>query len=236
LASGEVVGVEALARWQHPTDGLVLPYRFIPVAEEYGLIDALGGHVLRNAVLDMSAWRHAGYPLHVAVNVSMASLAAIDFPDRVVALAHAAGVPACDVVLEVTESRLMDQPTSQLDVLTRLRLKRVCLSIDDFGTGYSCMSQLRDLPFDELKIDRGFVHGVAKDSSLRAIVDSILGLVRQLGVRSVAEGIEDREDWDVLRAAGCDMGQGYFIGRPMPVKQLLPWLNAWPERWAELAA
>ena len=231
LATGEVIGVEALARWMHPRDGLVAPYRFIPVAEEHGLIDALGARVLRNAVRDAAAWRQAGHPLQVAVNVSMASLASIDFPDQVVTLAHEAGVPACDVVLEVTESRLMDQPTAQLDVLTRLRLKRVCLSIDDFGTGYSCLSQLRDLPFEELKIDRGFVHGVAGDPSLRAIVDSVLGLVRQLGVRVVAEGIEEQADWDLLRAAGCDMGQGYFIARPMPAEQLLPWMDTWKERW-----
>ena len=123
-------------------------------------------------------------------------------------------------MLEVTESRLMADLRAPLEVLTRLRLKRFGLSIDDFGTGHSSLAQLRDMPFDELKIDRGFVHRAHSDPTLRAIFEANLNLARQLGMEVVAEGVEDREDWDFLRGSGCDLAQGYFIARPMPAADL----------------
>ncbi|MDE2629124.1 MAG: EAL domain-containing response regulator [Burkholderiales bacterium] len=230
VASGRVVGVEALVRWRHPVDGMVYPDQFIGVAEDHGLIGALTMAVLRAALTQARRWRDAGLALRVAINVSMDDLAALDFPDVVAAQAAAAGVPPEAVVLEVTESRLMKDLRTPLEVLARLRLKRFSLSIDDFGTGHSSLAQLRNFPFDELKVDRGFVHGACADETLRAIYDASLGLARQLGMGIVAEGVEDLADWDFLRRTGCAMAQGYFIARPMPADAVPGWIPAWESR------
>jgi EAL domain-containing protein (putative c-di-GMP-specific phosphodiesterase class I) len=127
----------------------------------------------------------------------------------------------------VTESRLMKGLLTPLDILARLRLKHIGLSIDDFGTGHSSLAQLRDIPFDELKVDRGFVHGACRDASLRAIFEASVGMARRLGMKTVAEGVEDQADWDFVRAAGCDLAQGYFIARPMPGADLAGWMADW---------
>lgn len=227
VADGHVVGVETLVRWRHPVDGLVFPDQFIGVAETNGLIDDLTRVVLREALAQTRAWHDAGLALRVAVNVSMDNLATLGFADFVSQQAALAGVAANDIVLEVTESRLMTDLRAPLDILTRLRLKRFRLSIDDFGTGNSSLTQLRNIPFDELKIDRGFVHQAGKDPTLQAIFNSSLHLARQLGMEVVAEGVEDRADWDFLRASDCDLAQGYFIARPMPAAELPGWMANW---------
>ncbi len=236
LASGAVIGVETLVRWRHPEDGLVFPDQFIATAEEHGLIDELTHAVLTAALRQARLWQDAGLHLHVAVNVSMDNLGSLEFPDFVARAAEMAGVPLANLVLEVTESRLMKNPLAALDILTRLRLKHIGLSIDDFGTGHSSLTQLRDIPFDELKVDRGFVHGACRDSSLRALFEASLGMARQLGMKTVAEGVEDRDDWDFLCAARCDMAQGYFIAKPMAAADLAGWLADWEIRQLELVA
>ena len=233
VASGAVVGVETLVRWQHPTDGLVYPNQFISVAEDSGWIDELTRVVLREAMRQCRAWRDAGLDLRVAVNVSMDNLSSVDFAGFVARQAEEAGVSPSDVVLELTESRLMLDQRAPLEVLTRLRMKRFGLAIDDFGTGHSSLSQLRDIPFDELKIDRGFVHGAWRDGTARAIYDASLTLGRQLGMVVVAEGVEDQEDWTLLQRTGCDLAQGYFIARPMPAADLPAWIDSWGERVRE---
>lgn len=227
VASGRVVGVETLVRWRHPTDGLVLPDQFIGVAEAHGLIDDLTRVVLGAALAQARTWRDAGLALKVAVNVSMDNLAVLGFPDFVAGAARMAGVPPSDLVLEVTESRLATDLRAPLEILTRLRLKRFGLSIDDFGTGHSSLAQLRDIPFDELKIDRSFVHKAWNDEILRAIFEASLNLARQLGMETVAEGVEDAQDWAFLRSIGCDLAQGYFIARPMPAAELPGWIERW---------
>ena len=236
LATGALIGVEALVRWQHPQAGLVFPDQFIGTAEEHGLIDALTRAVLTAALRQSRLWRNEGLELQMAVNVSMDNLASLDFPDVVAQLADEAGVAPSSVTLEVTESRLMKDIRAPLDILTRLRLKRIGLSIDDFGTGHSSLAQLRDIPFDELKLDRSFVNGAAKDSALAAILEATLSMARQLGMKSVAEGVEARADWDFMRALGCDVAQGFFIARPMPGPDLLQWQAGWETRRAELTA
>lgn len=235
VGDGRLVGVETLVRWRHPRDGMVFPDQFIGVAEAHGLIDELTRVVLRDALAQSRAWHDAGLPLKVAINVSMDNLAALNFADFVAGEAAAAGVSPADIVLEVTESRLMADLRVPLEILTRLRLKRFRLSIDDFGTGHSSLAQLRDIPFDELKIDRSFVHRAYADPTLRAIFESNLSLARQLGIEVVAEGVEDRADWDFLRHAGCDMTQGYFIARPMPAAELPAWMASWEARRREQA-
>ncbi|MBI5625755.1 MAG: EAL domain-containing response regulator [Nitrosomonadales bacterium] len=226
-ATGQVMGVEALVRWRHPRNGMVFPDQFIGVAEANGLIDDLTRVVLANALDQSRLWQEAGLMLQVAVNLSMDNLISLDFADMVAALAAKAGVPPQTMELEVTESRLMEDLRIPLEILTRLRLKRFRLSIDDFGTGNSSLVQLRDLPFDELKIDQSFVRGAHSNEKLQAIFDSSLGLAKQLGMEVVAEGVEDRADWDFVRNRGCAIAQGYFIAKPMPAADLPAWIQSW---------
>lgn len=230
LIDGVVTGVETLVRWQHPDHGIIAPGQFIAVAEEHGLIDRLTRVILANALQQGRAWRMAGHEFHIAVNISMESLTRLDFPDFVADTVRAAGLPPHLMVLEVTESRLMRNPLAVLDVLTRIRLKHIGLSIDDFGTGHSSLAQLRDIPFDELKIDRRFVHFAHADGASRTILEASLGIARQLGMRSVAEGIELQADWELLRELGCDVAQGYFIGRPMSPVAFDTWRTEWEAR------
>jgi len=207
--------------------------QFIALAEANGLIDDLTRAALGSALAQARLWKDAGLALKVAVNVSMDNLAKLDFADFVERAAEQAGVAPEDVVFEVTESRLMQDARAPLEILTRLRLKRFRLSIDDFGTGHSSLSQLREIPFDELKIDQSFVHGAGTDETRRAIFDASLGLAKQLKMESVAEGVEDRADWNFLRRTGCQLAQGYFIARPMPAADLPPWIERWQARLRE---
>ncbi|MEO6823914.1 MAG: EAL domain-containing response regulator [Nitrosospira sp.] len=230
VANGDVIGVETLVRWRHPKDGIVFPDQFISVAEAFGLIDELTQVVFTGAVTQAKAWKEAGLTLRVATNVSMDNLASLSFLNFVAELTAKVGVAPQDLVLEVTESRLMQDTRAPLEILTRLRLKRFRLSIDDFGTGHSSLAQLRDIPFDELKIDQGFVHRAWSDETLRAMYDASLSLARQLGMEVVAEGVEDRNDWELLRRTGCDLAQGTFISRPMLPADMPAWIEDWCER------
>ncbi|MBJ7574357.1 EAL domain-containing response regulator [Luteimonas sp. MC1828] len=227
LRTGAVVGVEALARWQHPVRGVVPPAEFLPLAESAGLVTPLTRTVLVNALDHASSWKVPG-GLDVAVNVSLASLGRLDFPDRLAALADEAGFPLERLVLELSESRLPTEPRAQLDILSRLRLKGVRLALDDFGNGFTKLAQLRDMPFSELKIDRAFVQGVAGDASRRAVVQAALALARELDVDTVAEGVDNAEDLACLRALGCGMFQGFLVAEPMPAGDVAEWLDAWP--------
>jgi EAL domain-containing protein (putative c-di-GMP-specific phosphodiesterase class I)/ActR/RegA family two-component response regulator len=230
VATGELVGVESLVRWRHPQDGMVFPDQYIGIAETHGLIDDLTRVVLDGALAQSKRWDDAGLTLKVAINVSMDNLASLDFADFVAAQTAKAGVSPHSVVLEVTESRLMLDARAPLEILTRLRMKRFHLSIDDFGTGNSSMTQLRDIPFSELKIDQSFVHGAWANDTLKALFDSSLSLAKQLGMDTVAEGVEDRADWDFLRKTECQLAQGYFIAKPMPASELPGWMVGWQER------
>ncbi len=230
VATGKLVGVETLVRWRHPVHGIVPPDQFIGVAEANGLIDDLTRVVLTSALAQAKAWQEAGLMLRVSVNVAMDSLASLDFLDFVTGLTAKTGIPPQQIVLEVTESQLMGDARIPLEILTRLRLKRFRLSIDDFGTGHSSLAQLRDIPFDELKIDQGFVHRAWTVETLRAMYDASLALARQLGMEVVAEGVEDRDDWDLLLRTGCDLAQGAFVSRPMPAADLPGWMDVWQER------
>ncbi len=236
VQTGDVVGVETLVRWRHPDDGMVQPNEFVAMAEDYGLIDQLTTCVLAQGLHDAGQWRRGNVMLSLAVNVSMENLGQLDFPDLVVDMARGAGVPTDSVVLEVTESRLMRDPRAVLDILTRLRLKQVGLSIDDFGTGYASLAQLRDIPFDELKVDQGFVHGAHGDPAQRAILEASLGMAQQLGIKTVAEGVEDLADWSFMRGQNCELAQGYFIARPMPAEEVVEWLAGWKVRYRNMEA
>jgi EAL domain-containing protein (putative c-di-GMP-specific phosphodiesterase class I) len=236
LQSGALTGVEALVRWNHPAHGLVYPDRFITLAEEGGVIDDLTDWVLRAAMAQLSAWCRQGLQLRMAVNVSMDNLSAPGFAQRLGAMAQAAGVSPTDLTLEITESRLMAPTPAPLESLVRLRLQRFGLSIDDFGTGHSSLAQLRDVPFTELKIDRGFVDGARANAIVRPMLEGSIGIAKRLGMLSVAEGVEREDDWQLLREIGCDQAQGYFIGRPMAAEHLPAWRADWQRRSPGLVA
>ncbi|HEX7440867.1 MAG TPA: EAL domain-containing response regulator [Caldimonas sp.] len=233
LRTGALTGMEALVRWQHPEHGLVYPDSFIGTAEECGAIDLLTDWVLREAIGQLARWHVQGLAIQMAVNVSMDNLRAPDFSRRVGALAHNVCAPQ-DLTLEITESRLMSPSPAPLESLVRLRLQRFGLSIDDFGTGHSSLAQLRDVPFTELKVDRGFVHGARHNQIIRPILEGSIGLAKRLGMKSVAEGVETEDDWHLLREIDCDLAQGWFIGRPMAEAQVPQWLELWRARCSRL--
>ena len=225
LATGAMSGVEALVRWDHPTYGLLAPDRFLPLAERTGLVHALTKHVLNAAMGDCRRWHDAGVELPVAVNLSARTLMDAGFSSDVEQVLRYWGVPAHLLVLEITESALMADPNRARDLLIELSALGVQISIDDFGTGYSSLTCLRTLPVDELKIDRSFVTDMLTQSNDAFIVRSVIRLGHDLGLRVVAEGIEDHEVRDALAALGCDVGQGYGLGMPVPAELLLDQLR-----------
>ncbi|APW40877.1 hypothetical protein RD110_22230 [Rhodoferax koreense] len=230
LRSGGLTGVEALVRWNHPLHGLVYPDRFIALAEECGAIDALTEWVMQAALEQLALWHRSGLRIQMAVNVSMQNLCAPDFAPRLGALVRHIGLSPQDLMLEVTESRVMAVSSAALETLVRLRMQRFGLSIDDFGTGHSSLAQLRDVPFTELKIDRGFVHDARGNQLIPPMLEGSIGMAQRLGLHTVAEGVETEDDWALLREIGCDIAQGYFIGRPMQSDRLPAWLEDWQTR------
>jgi EAL domain-containing protein (putative c-di-GMP-specific phosphodiesterase class I) len=225
LDSGQVVGVEALVRWEHPELGWVPPDEFVPIAERSGLIGPLTTRVLDGALAAWAEWRTAGHDLSVAVNLSARSLHDADLVEEVERLLRRHGVPAERLTLEVTEGSVMADPTRAVAVLHQLRDLGVRLSVDDFGTGYSSLSYLQRLPVQEVKIDRSFVTGLSTEGENVAIVRAIIDLGRHLGLEVVAEGVEDRATWDLLTSMHCDLVQGWHLARPMPTGELPAWLR-----------
>ena len=223
--TGQLLGVEALVRWQHPTHGLVPPDEFIPLAERTGLITPLTHYVLEAALRQCRAWQLAGQEIPVAVNVSARRLLDLGFPDEVATLLASCQVPAQLLVIELTESTIMTDPIHATEILGRLDQMGVQLAIDDFGTGYSSMAYLKNLPVHELKVDRSFVAHMTSNSSDAVIVHSTVELGRNLGLRVVAEGVEDSLTLDHLDLLGCHAVQGYHISRPIPADELIRWLQ-----------
>jgi diguanylate cyclase (GGDEF)-like protein len=224
-ATGAVTGAEALVRWRHPERGLVPPDEFIPLAERSGLIHALTTTVLGEAVALCGMWHRMGHDLSIAVNLSARSVLDPGLSDRVRALLAVHQVPAHRLILEITESSVIDDPARTGEVLDDLHALGVRLSIDDFGTGYSSMTYLRRLPVQEVKIDKSFVFGMAANPDDEAIVRSIIDLGVNLRLDVVAEGVEDLGTWERLHRLGCTTIQGYFLARPMPAPEFLPWLQ-----------
>ena len=226
LRTGRVYGVEALVRWRHPERGLVGPDDFIPLAESSGLIQAVTAHVLDAAVAQVARWAELGLDLNVAVNVSVRDLAGGQLTAHVASALDRHRVPASALLLEVTEGSLFAESHRAAATLRRLDVLGVTLSLDDFGTGYSSLGHLRRLPVREIKVDRIFVQRMGTDPQDHAIVRSVVDLARGLGMRVVAEGVEDQDTWDALRAMGCDSAQGWLLSRALPACVLTPWLLA----------
>lgn len=221
LATGRVVGAEALARWRHPEHGLIGPYAFIAPLEQSGKLDELTLLMLEKAAGACRAWRERGMELTVSVNLSLVSLTDTMLASRITETVRSTGLDPHHMILEITETTAMTEVAPALENLARLRMRGFGLSVDDYGTGFSSLRQLTRVPFTELKIDQSFVAGCAANPSSRAIVESSVEMSRRLGIKSVAEGVETQADWDVLQAAGCDVAQGYFIARPMQASEFL---------------
>jgi EAL domain-containing protein (putative c-di-GMP-specific phosphodiesterase class I) len=222
--NGEICGAEALVRWRHPERGLLGPLDFIPAAEENGLIEPLTHWVLDNALAQCRAWLGAGERLPISVNVGVDCLQNEAFPAAVAQSLARYAVPPDMLTLELTESAMISNPDRATAVLRKLGTLGVRLSIDDFGTGYSSISLLQELPVDEVKLDRAFVTRMGSDGRNRAIVRALLDLGRGFHLQVVAEGIEDLDTWTTLDSLGCDVIQGFYLGRPMPAAEFAPWL------------
>ncbi|WP_026180296.1 EAL domain-containing response regulator [Hahella ganghwensis] len=222
-----VTGVEVLARWKDSTRGYLAPFFFIPVAEEYGLMDKLTFQLLMLVLQDIKRLEANWPDFHYAINFSVETLEDRELPNLLEQLLLKYGVSPSQITLEVTESRISRRRSNMLEVLTRLHLLGFSLSIDDFGTGYSSLDRLKEIPFSELKIDRGFVSEVTTSHSHGgAIVRSSIQLARDFNMKVVAEGVETRDVFDCVADIGCDTIQGYFIARPMGIEDFIKWLEA----------
>jgi diguanylate cyclase (GGDEF)-like protein len=236
LDSGRIVGAEALLRWQHPELGLVSPSEFLPVAEETGLILAIGEWVLERVCQQARVWRSQRVPpLRVAINLSARQFYQKDFAHRVITAIARNGLDPRQLELELTEGALMQNTAGTLAILGELHGLGVRLAVDDFGTGYSSLSYLKRFPIDTVKIDRSFVADIARDADDAAIVSAIVAMAHGLGIRTVAEGVETCDQVEFLRKRGCDEIQGYLLGRPMPPGELVRFLGQ-PPHCVRLAA
>ncbi len=227
LADGHVIGTEALLRWRHPELGLIPPGKFIPIAEESGLIVPIGAWVLHEACRQAVAWQRADLPtLVVAVNLSAVQFRRGRLEETVIAALTSSGLDPGLLELELTESILIGDTETVLQTIRRLKMFGIALSIDDFGTGYSSLAYLKRFAVDKLKIDQSFVRGLVTDPGDEAIVRAIIGMARSLGLRTIAEGVEDEQVLDLLRDCHCDEAQGYHIARPMPVEDFTAYMRA----------
>lgn len=229
LKSGRIVGVEALIRWRHPDLGMIMPDRFIPLAEENGLINPIGDWVLNEACRQGQAWIEAGLPpMTMAVNVAPVQFRQSGFLEAVAGALSVSGFDAASLELEVTERTVMHDAEINLGALSALHRMGVQISLDDFGTGYSSLAYLKRFPVGKLKIDRSFIHDMESDPDDRAIASTIVSVGRNLRLSVLAEGVESATQLDYLRQMGCDLAQGYFFARPLPPEEITELLRAQP--------
>jgi len=227
VASGMITGVEALARWQHREHGLLGPQEFIPLAIKSGLIDQFSFRICQLAVAQTAAWQRLGVQLRTSINIPMNTFTSPDFNGFLSDLTHQHQLRPGQLELEVAEAQVMQNTADCIEVLNLLHDQQIGLTIDDFGLGSSSLSQLRAIPFNELKIDRSLAHGAARNANQRSLLKSSIGLARELGMRVVAVGIENREDWDIVEGLGCDMVQGYYCSPPLPADELYTFFHRW---------
>lgn len=225
LSTGQIAHVEALVRWQHPQRGFLLPEQFIPLAEHTGLIKPLSLWVLNTALRQCHVWQQAGLSVEVAVNLSMLNLHDVRLPDRISELLATWNIAPTQLEVEITESALATDPQCAKEILSRLSAIGVRIALDDFGIGYSSLASLKRLPVTEIKIDKSFVMDMAVNTDDATIVRSIIDLGHNLGLKVVAEGVENQITWDLLAAFGCDYAQGYYLSYPLPAAALARWLR-----------
>ena len=224
LRSGLVTRAEVLVRWNHPQRGLLAPAAFIPIAERTGIIKPLTDWIFDHALEQCRTWQDNGAPVHLAINISAKSLQEQTLPAKIHALLTKWKVDPRFLKIEITESSIMADPAHALAVLSLLQGLGVRLSMDDFGTGYSSLTHLRELPIDEIKIDKSFVFGMTASDADAAIVRTVIDLGHNLGKQVCAEGVENEETWRLLGSMGCDLAQGYWISKPVPAQKLIDWL------------
>jgi EAL domain-containing protein (putative c-di-GMP-specific phosphodiesterase class I) len=228
FSTQRINGVEALVRWNHPRHGLLYPDRFIGLAEDSGMIKNLTVEVMRLALEQTQAWRAQGMELPVAVNVSALNLQDVGFPELVASMVTEYETPPRLVELEVTETAIMTEPLRAIENIRKLASLGVQVSIDDFGTGYSSMAYLQKLLVAKIKIDRSFVMEMGKRENDEVIVRSTIDLAHNLGLKAVAEGVENQDAWDKLRDMGCDSAQGYYMSKPLAAEKFLEWMQNSP--------
>ena len=225
MRGGAVTGAEALARWRHPSLGLLQPGVFMSAIEADELIDEFTVKIARDAARACREWRDAGIDANVSVNLSLASLFEVALAEELTKVVRSEGLEPQHMILEVTESSATRDLARKLENLSRLRMNGFGLSIDDFGTGYSSMERLSRVPFTELKIDQAFVKTAGARPSSRAIVEASLQLARRLGIHAVAEGVEGHAEWELMLGMGCDIAQGYYVARPMAGAEFVQWTS-----------
>jgi len=227
IKTNKLVSCEALVRWQHPDKGLIFPDQFIDIAEQNGWMGELTTWVLKNAVKQGKAWLDNGFKIPISVNVSADNVTSLLLPEQISEFLNAEELMPSMLTLEVTESALMGELITSLDILTRLRLKGLALSIDDFGTGYSSLSQLHKIPFSELKIDKSFISLMIEDNEAKAIVKTCIMLGHELDMLVVAEGVETENHLELLNELQCDIAQGYLYSRPIPAVEFEKWSKSY---------
>lgn len=231
IATGRILGLEALVRWQHPQRGLIFPDNFINLTEEFGLIDELGWLVMDLGMSEVEQFANGdGKAPMLSLNASVYSLYDLKFPDTLVSIAEKHNVSPDNITIEITESGLIEELSKTLDILTRLRMKQVRLSIDDFGTGYAMMQQLKSIPATELKIDKSLVQDIHDKDTDRILIQKTIEMAHELGMHVIGEGVETQEQLDFLHLNDCDGVQGYLFSRPLPPEALVPWLKTYRAR------
>lgn len=226
-----VVGAEALLRWRAADGSVLPPSAVLPVAEEHGLAHGLTLAVFRRAVTALAAWRREGLDLRVSVNLARANLTSLSLPDEMAAIAVDAGVDTGGITLEVSQTGVLDDLSTGMEIVGRLRLKGFGIAIDDYGMGYSSLGQLKNLPVTELKVARTFVEGAEADRALSEILGSSATLGRSLGLSVVAQGVESVDVLALLESLGCDEMQGYLVARPMAPEDFPDWVRRWNATW-----
>ena len=229
MATRRVKGVEALIRWAHPTRGILPPSEFLEQIVNEGLMQPMTDHVLTTGILQAARWHQAGETLTISINITASSLLELNLPDRLAEMCKQHKLPPECLVLEVTETEAMRDVTRTMDVLLRMRIRNIGVSIDDFGTGHSSLRELQRMPFSELKIDKSFVLNMATNKDCAVIVNSVLDLGHNLGLKVIAEGVEDVRIWRMLVEKGCDFAQGFYMAKPMPPEEFNRWLKSWRE-------
>jgi EAL domain-containing protein (putative c-di-GMP-specific phosphodiesterase class I) len=226
-ATQQVRGFEALVRWNHPRQGLLSPVAFLPAARHAGLMPAISESVIRRATTDLVKWQEAGMTAPVSLNCAPPELLSGVFVRQLAAATASAGLRPDDFVIEVTEDSFISDPERARELVLQLRNRGLQVSIDDYGTGFSSLAYLRDLPIDELKIDRSFVRTITTDRRSEMIVESTIRMAHALDLRVVAEGVEDAATAAKLIATGADVLQGYHLARPMPAEEVVAWTRNW---------
>lgn len=226
LKTGRLIGAEALAHWRHPSKGLITAEHFIPLAERHGFIQLIGHYILDFCCVQLRRWQARGVDISLSINISPLHLNRLDLPDTLCRMAKSHGIQPQKLIIELTEASMLEDLSTSIDILSRLRLRGFQLSIDDYGTGHSSLDKLQQIPFNELKIDRSFIKYASDNEASRRILEATVDLAKKLDLKCVAEGVEHESDWHMVSDLHCDIAQGFYISRPIPADDFIPWVES----------